>query len=278
VRDTAHAPVNGVIGVMPMLAATFAVSCALTWTLSIGRARALALDEPNQRSLHQRPVPRAGGVAIVAATVAAWLFLKAPVHASVMGAFVALCGLSFIDDLRSLPVSFRLMAHIAAAAVTIAALQPGLPLLMWLAALLGIAWMVNLYNFMDGSDGLAGGMAVIGFAFYGCAAWIGGDSIFAAANWAVSAAAAGFLVFNFHPARIFMGDSGSVPLGFIAAAFGLHGWAQQEWPWWFPLMGVYALGADNDAQTIILGTVAMLYMLAMLAVDAAWRTIAGPAE
>ena len=325
------------VAVPAVLAATFAFSCAATWTLSIGRARALALDEPNPRSLHQRPVPRTGGLAIVAATVCAWLLLEAPVHPIVIAAVAALCGLSLIDDVRSLPVSLRLIAHVAAAAATVAALDPSLPLLLWMAAILAIAWMINLYNFMDGSDGLAGGMAALGFFFYGIGAWIAGDGTFAAASWVVSAAAAGFLVFNFHPARIFMGDSGSVPVGFIAAAFGMQGWAEHDWPWWFPLMvfspfivdasvtlvrrlwqrqrvwqahrehyyqrlvqlgwghtrtalaeyalmalcgaaGVYALGADGDAQTIILGTVAMLYMLAMLAVDAAWRTIAGPAE
>lgn len=333
----AHASVNAVIGVPATLAATFALSCTMTWMLSTGRARALALDEPNQRSLHQRPIPRAGGLAIVAATVGAWLFLGTPVHAIVMAAFVVLCALSLIDDVRSLPVWLRLIAHIGAATATVAALQPQLPLLLWLAAILAVTWMINLYNFMDGSDGLAGGMATIGFFFYGCGAWMAGDAAFAAANWVVSAAAAGFLVFNIHPARIFMGDSGSVPLGFIAAAFGLQGWAEYDWPWWFPLMvfspfivdasvtlvrrlwqrqrvwhahrehyyqrlvqlgwghartayaeyalmalcgtaGVYALGADGDARTVILGTLAMLYMLAMLAVDAAWRTVAGSIE
>jgi UDP-N-acetylmuramyl pentapeptide phosphotransferase/UDP-N-acetylglucosamine-1-phosphate transferase len=242
-----------------------------------------------------------------------------------------------IDDVRSLPVWFRLIAHIAAATATVAALQPQLPLLLWLAAILAVTWMINLYNFMDGSDGLAGGMATIGFFFYGCGAWMAGDAAFAAANWILSAAAAGFLVFNFHPARIFMGDSGSVPLGYAAAAFGLYGWAEYDWPWWFPLVvfspfivdasvtlvrrlwqrqrvwqahrehyyqrlvqlgwghartafaeyalmalcgtaGLYALGAGGDARTVILGTLAMLYMLAMLAVDAAWRTVVGPTE
>jgi len=319
------------------LAVTFALSCVATWLLATTRARALALDEPNHRSLHQRAIPRTGGLAIVAATLSGWLMLDAPLHGVVMGTFIALCALSLVDDVRSLPVGLRLIAHLAAAAAAVAVLQPGLPLLLWLGAMLGIAWMTNLYNFMDGSDGLAGGMAMFGFFFYGWGAWSAGDAGFAAANWAVSAAAAGFLLFNFHPARIFMGDSGSVPLGFAAAAFGMHGWVERDWPVWFPLLvfspfivdatvtlvrrlwlrrrvwqahrehyyqrlvqlgwghartalaeyvamaicgpaGVYALTADRDAQTVILGSIAMLYMFAMLATDAAWRTIAGPAE
>lgn len=322
---------SALTGTVASLAAIFVLSCAATWLLATSRVRALALDEPNRRSLHQRPIPRTGGLAIVAGTGAGWLALDAPVHSVVMMCFIALSALSLLDDVRSLPVWLRLLAHLAAAAAMVAALQPGLPPLLWLAAMLAIAWMINLYNFMDGSDGLAGGMAAFGFLFYGCAAWMAGDAAFAAANWAVSAAAAGFLTLNFHPARIFMGDSGSVPLGFLAAAFGMQGWAQHHWPFWFPLLvfspfiadatvtlarrlwqrqrvwqahrehyyqrlvqlgwghsrtalaeyglmavcgvaGLYALDADADTQIVVLGMLAMLYLLAVLAVDAAWRT------
>jgi UDP-N-acetylmuramyl pentapeptide phosphotransferase/UDP-N-acetylglucosamine-1-phosphate transferase len=104
------------------------------------------------------------------------------------------------------------------------------------AATLAIAWMANLYNFMDGSDGLAGGMALFGFAAYGAAAWSAGSIEFALVNFSIAAAAAAFLVFNFHPARIFLGDAGAVPLGFLAAALGLIGWLQHDWTWWFPAL------------------------------------------
>ncbi|TAN81345.1 MAG: glycosyl transferase family 4, partial [Gallionella sp.] len=88
-------------------------------------------------------------------------------------------------------------------------------------------------NFMDGSDGLAGGMAMSGFGCYGVGAWLGGDGAFALLNFSVAAAALGFLFFNFHPAKIFMGDAGSIPLGFLAAALGVWGWQQGYWPFWF---------------------------------------------
>jgi UDP-N-acetylmuramyl pentapeptide phosphotransferase/UDP-N-acetylglucosamine-1-phosphate transferase len=102
--------------------------------------------------------------------------------------------------------------------------------------MLALTWMTNLYNFMDGSDGLAGGMTMFGFFFYGVAAWLAGSTAFALANFSVAAAAAAFLVFNFHPARIFMGDAGAVPLGFLAGAFGIMGWLEHAWPWWFPAL------------------------------------------
>src|SRR5258708_35696498 len=99
--------------------------------------------------------------------------------------------------------------HLLAAGIFLwpAAESSGAALLFVL--LLAIAWITNLYNFMDGSDGLAGGMAVIGFGTYGLAARLGGNLEFELLAWSISAASAGFLIFNFPPAKIFMGDVGS---------------------------------------------------------------------
>jgi UDP-N-acetylmuramyl pentapeptide phosphotransferase/UDP-N-acetylglucosamine-1-phosphate transferase len=101
---------------------------------------------------------------------------------------------------------------------------------------LAVAWITNLYNFMDGSDGLAGGMSMIGFATYAWAAVQDGDVGLAVLCVALSAASAGFLARNFPPARIFLGDVGSIPLGFLAASLGLLGWRNDHWPLWFPLL------------------------------------------
>ena len=99
-----------------------------------------------------------------------------------------------------------------------------------------VVWMTNLYNFMDGSDGLAGGMAVFGFGSYGLCAWFAQDAVLMSLCVVVAAAALGFLLFNFHPAKIFMGDAGSIPLGFLAAALGIWGWQRGDWPYWLPLL------------------------------------------
>jgi UDP-N-acetylmuramyl pentapeptide phosphotransferase/UDP-N-acetylglucosamine-1-phosphate transferase len=88
-------------------------------------------------------------------------------------------------------------------------------------SVLSIVWMTNLFNFMDGANGLAGGMAVFGFAAYALVASLAGQYDLAIWSACIAAAAVGFLVFNFDPARIFMGDVGSVPLGFLAAVLGL---------------------------------------------------------
>jgi UDP-N-acetylmuramyl pentapeptide phosphotransferase/UDP-N-acetylglucosamine-1-phosphate transferase len=102
-----------------------------------------------------------------------------------------------------------------------------------LALVLALGWMTNLYNFMDGSNGLAGGQALFGFAALG---WAAGDTPLAWTAWACVGAASGFLIFNFDPARVFMGDAGSIVLGFLAGALGLAGWQQGLWPLWFPLL------------------------------------------
>lgn len=197
--------------------------------------RRLALDAPNDRSLHAHPVPRTGGIAIVAG-VAVACALAQPGIAVTLGAALALAAVSFADDLLGLPTLARLAAHLAAASAVIAFELGYSEPVLFTIFLLAIAWFTNLYNFMDGSDGLAGGMAVIGFGAYAVAAQLSGAGPFAALCASVAAAAAGFLVFNFPPARLFMGDAGSVPLGFLAGALGVVGWSRGYWPIWFPLL------------------------------------------
>ncbi|HEX9179996.1 MAG TPA: glycosyltransferase family 4 protein [Burkholderiales bacterium] len=207
----------------------------VSWLLR-GRMRGLAMDRPNERSLHERPVPRTGGLAIMAGVVAGCVLVpKLPWVALLLA--LALGLLSFADDLRSLPVSVRFAAQLAAAgAFTLLNLAP-LPHALWaVPVVLGIVWVANLYNFMDGSDGLAGGMAVIGFGCLALAAVKGGDLGIATLCAVLAAASLGFLVHNFPPARVFMGDAGSVPLGFLAATLGYLGWGRGLWPAWFPVL------------------------------------------
>lgn len=215
------------------LTAFLAAALAVGWLCRPGAA-ALALDRPNARSLHSTPVPRTGGLGLALGLACAWPFTGAALPGPVWAGLAVVFSISLLDDLRGLPAAIRLAAHLAAAACAVYALidDPLSPAA--LLAVFAIGWMSNLYNFMDGSDGLAGGMAVAGFSAYALAAWDSGDSAFALANLAVAAAAGGFLIHNFHPARIFLGDAGSVPLGFLAAALGLAGWQQGLWNWWFP--------------------------------------------
>jgi UDP-N-acetylmuramyl pentapeptide phosphotransferase/UDP-N-acetylglucosamine-1-phosphate transferase len=145
---------------------------------------------------------------------------------------------SLLDDIYNLTVKQRLLTHLIAAAIVVLGsglfVQQGA--LIAIAVLLVTVWMTNLYNFMDGSNGLSGGMALFGFGTYGIAALLAHNTSFALLNFCITAAAASFLYFNFHPAKIFMGDSGSIPLGFLVAAMGVWGWQQGNWAAWFPLL------------------------------------------
>jgi UDP-N-acetylmuramyl pentapeptide phosphotransferase/UDP-N-acetylglucosamine-1-phosphate transferase len=203
----------------------FVVSCLGTRALVTLLRREATLDVPNQRSSHAVPTPRGGGIAIVGTIAVAWLalcvagFLPLLTSLVIVAAMLGLAAVSWIDDLRGLSPGVRLLAQIAAVAAGILVLPKGLVFQGWLppgldavaAALLWV-WFANLFNFMDGIDGIAGSEAAavaIGIAL------LAGDRLgLAAPAVAIAAAALGFLVWNWAPARIFMGDVGSVPLGY----------------------------------------------------------------
>ena len=243
------------------LAPALALAVALVLTGVLVRARwQWALDTPNERSLHSGVVPRTGGLAIMAAALAACVVIALSGGSlpllSILAPMAGLVALSLIDDRRGLPVRVRLPVHL------LAALWFALPLVLagggvgwiWLPVLvIGVAGFANLYNFMDGANGLAGGMGLFGFAAYGLALLgLGGgegDPALAAFCFALAAASAGFLCFNLR-GRIFMGDAGSVPLGFLAAAIGVYGWAAGHWSCWFPLL-VFAPFALDGTVTVL---------------------------
>ena len=219
----------------------------LRWLLR-GQLAKTTLDQPNHRSLHSTPTPRIGGIGVLAGILGggaaiAWLGTDLPVQlpALLLVLLALLGGFCFLDDCRGLSAALRLPVHLIVAAVWVVAARKigaddtvSWPVLLGLALALG--WMMNLYNFMDGSNGLAGGMAVFGFGAYGVAAWLAGQPALAALAFVVAAAALAFLFFNFDPARVFLGDVGSIPLGFLAGALGLWGWQAMTWPVWFPLL------------------------------------------
>ena len=198
-------------------------------------------DRPNERSLHQHPTPRVGGLGIAAGVLPFALFLGSPVLATVATCALFLLAVSLLDDFRSLPIEVRLPAHAAAALVAVLAASSAASPWPWgwpgaAAAVLAIVWATNLYNFMDGADGLAGGMGAIGFAAFGIAANDAGQAPLALFCIAIASACAGFLAHNVPPARVFMGDCGAIPLGFLAGALGLHGALAGAWPPWFPVL------------------------------------------
>jgi UDP-N-acetylmuramyl pentapeptide phosphotransferase/UDP-N-acetylglucosamine-1-phosphate transferase len=202
--------------------------------LKTGWAWSIAVDVPNHRSLHARPVPRVGGCGVMPVAVALMLLVAPSLHWLAIGAAI-LAIVSQVDDRRGLSVRVRFAAHIGVAALAAWAAGHGAAWPLGVLAVITLVWLINLYNFMDGINGLAGGMAVIGFAAYGLAA-LNEQAQLARAAAIVSGAVLGFLVLNFPRAKIFLGDAGSVPLGFLAGALGFWGWTAGVWPVWFPAL------------------------------------------
>ena len=216
-------------GVVLLAAAVLAaVSCLASGWLRGWLARRDIVDRPNARSSHHRPTPRGGGLAVVPLVALAWAlgtvaFGADPALGGIAALAVALAALSFRDDLKPMPVGVRLAAQAAAvgAGLTLLGDAPvlGGAVPLWADRLLaGLAWLwfVNLFNFMDGIDALAGVEALVIALGLVAVAWLQGAAL--AVWWpplALAAAVAGFLVWNWPPARLFLGDAGSVGLGFL---------------------------------------------------------------
>ena len=228
---------------------------ALRLLLRTGR---LPVDVPNARSLHQLPIPRGGGVAVWAGVLAGTAWLPEP--QPWLWPLLLLIAVSLWDDRRGVSAALRLLFQAVAAGVWIWASGLGGGVAAICVAIVLIVWMANLYNFMDGSDGLAATMTVIGVGAYAIAAARAGAAD-ASVLVAVVAATVPFLAMNWPPARIMLGDVGAVPLGFLVAVFGIGGWLAHWWPAWFPVLVFLPFIAD---ATLTLGR-------RMLAGKAVWK-------
>lgn len=214
------------------------------------------IDRPNERSLHQAPVPRAGGWAIFAGWAAALPLAGPPPgftgasYAILLTALAVLFVVSLADDFRGVSPLWRILVQaIAALALSfaLAGFDPHSAAFV-AAGTVALVAATNFFNFMDGSDGLSGTMAVCGFAAFAAACALAGA---AWAPWfALALACLPFLARNLPPARLFLGDAGSVPLGFAAGAGGIAGVVAGIWPAWFPLLVFLPFLADASVTLV----------------------------
>lgn len=218
-----------------------AAALLLSWLLA-SRVRLYALDKlvdiPNERSSHSSPTPRGGGLAIVItvlggivlAGIMRWITLDLTLALAGGGAMIAAVG--WIDDHRDVPARIRFAVQVAAAAWAIYWLH-GIPslsigdasvhlgLLGTILGILGIVWAINLYNFVDGIDGLAAGEAISTGTIGGLILLATGHTGLAMIALLIAAANAGFLPLNWAPAKLFMGDVGSGTLGYLFAGLSI---------------------------------------------------------
>jgi Fuc2NAc and GlcNAc transferase len=218
---------------MPALTATIAFAAAAAasavlveavrrWCIARG-----LYDPVTPRSSHSKPTPRLGGVAIVFVSLAGMVYAGTRL-APLAVAFLLMALVGLRDDLKPVPARVRLLFQIAAAMIVVAGCgffrSVGEFSLGWFGAVVTCIWivgMMNAFNFMDGIDGIAGGQALVA-AIGWCliALRLGDTSLFLLAGW-IGAAVLGFLIHNWWPARIFMGDSASAPLGLLFASLPL---------------------------------------------------------
>lgn len=244
------------------------LSLAMAW-LGTGALRRYALqrslmDIPNDRSSHSVPTPRGGGVAIVLACLMVWtgLFATGSVGfafwCGILGAGLMIAITGFVDDHGHVSAGWRLVLHFFAVSWGVywigVGLQPSLlgwsvssPWIVWPLVVLTLVWLLNLYNFMDGIDGIASLEAVsvcLGIALLSLITPLGAGEALASltsVTLTLAAACLGFALWNFPRARIFMGDAGS---GFIGLSLGvlILAYAVQNWTWfwcWMILLGVF---------------------------------------
>jgi Fuc2NAc and GlcNAc transferase len=199
------------------------------------------IDIPNDRSLHSQPKPRGGGlgiacfglIGVLGAELGFWKWL-------LLGASLLVALIGWIDDSGGLRARIRLVVHSIAALMVLGFLPDVISLHLGLLELSGvwllipaflmIVWMLNLYNFMDGIDGLAGAEAIIGGAVLSVLSYYLGARDLALIYLTIASASLGFLCLNWPPAKIFMGDVGSGFLGFVFGALAIRGEITKQLP------------------------------------------------
>lgn len=218
-----------------LLFAAFLLALIVTEGVRRIAARFALIDVPVDRSLHTTPVPRGGGLGITVAVIVvtfAWMMSEPtpPELVPLLAASALAAALGFWDDKRGLTALFRLSVQFNLAILLLAGFLFYFPaesfdrifgfiLPIWISLpilAIAIVWVTNLYNFMDGSDGLAGSQSATVFLALTILSVFKGDPEAAAVCSIISAASVGFLFRNWQPAKIFMGDVGSIFLGFIA--------------------------------------------------------------
>lgn len=247
------------------MTAALVVFFVLSYLLT-GIVRKLALtnrllDVPNDRSSHLMPTPSGGGIAIVACWLAGSILaaivdvVEWQLLVSVLPPALAIASISLVDDKIGVPAGPRMLVHLLSAGWFIA-LNQGLPsfelplldnapLAMTAVCVIGLVWLTNLYNFMDGIDGIAGVQAVFFNTAMSGLSFITGAQDVAAMSAILAVSCAGFLIWNWPPARIFMGDTGSSCLGFVMGAMAIYVSMRTDTSvWiWVILLGVFLADA-----------------------------------
>ncbi|MDT8408643.1 MAG: glycosyltransferase family 4 protein [Wenzhouxiangellaceae bacterium] len=241
----------------------FPATVALTMLVRRYSLHAGLIDQPGERRSHDRPVARGGGLAIAMTLLLAWPFLQlsSPLLAAFLIGVVVTAAMGFVDDHRPLPVRWRLPFQALLAVVTVLCVGPvdaigvaGTSVsLVWLwtpMAIVALVWMMNLFNFMDGSDGLAATQAIFSSALFAAAFFYAGENELGWLAVLCVSACAGFLVWNWPRALVFLGDAGSLLLGWILGFLALAGTLTESVSVWLSFIIVSPFVVDATATLL----------------------------
>ena len=244
---------------MVVATVAFALAAAATPAMRRVAIRLGVLDRPSSRKEHASPVPLLGGLGIWGAVVGSLLLL--PEGSGVVQLAAILLGASWIslsglcDDRFGLPPWLKLLAQLIAAAVlVVAGVHVALPGPDWLDIAITLLWVLgitNAFNLLDNMDGLASGVGAVAAACFVVMSSMNGQLLVGALAAAVLGACLGFLAYNFNPARIFMGDSGSLFLGFVLAAVGIKLRFPTNTVWVTWMVPVLVLGVPIFDTTLV---------------------------
>jgi Fuc2NAc and GlcNAc transferase len=246
---------------MQLLACLVLLTILSYFSIGLYRAYALKkdiLDHPNHRSTHQRSTPRGGGIvflvlwSVFLLTLYFFNMIKIRYLLSFLPAVALIGTTGFCDDRHHVRVRWRLLFQLLAVVYTLfliggfPSIYVGIGVIHWgwfghIFIALALLWSINLYNFMDGIDGLAAIEALFVFGFGGYFIWHAGGISLAWAAWGIAGIVFGFLCWNKPPAKIFMGDAGSTLLGFLVGLFAIIGEIKYRVPalLWVILYGVF---------------------------------------
>lgn len=229
---------------------TFLLTLLITFTVStlmvpivIKLANKIgAVDVPNGRKVHKQPIPRIGGVAIYVAFVVGFFFILSytNLNISILVAASVIAITGFIDDKFQIKPWQKLVGQFLAALIvifdglhinylTIPFVEQSIPINTWIAIPISLIWIIgvtNAVNLIDGLDGLASGVTIIASLSIFIMSLIMGNIVIALLALALIGSVLGFLIYNFYPAKIFMGDTGSLLLGFLLAVFSIFNFKQ----------------------------------------------------
>jgi UDP-GlcNAc:undecaprenyl-phosphate GlcNAc-1-phosphate transferase len=220
----------GLVFILALFSAMFVIPRLANIASAIG-----LLDEPNGRKIHVIPRPLVGGIGIViAATFSCLVFVHWDGFRGLFVGLALLLLIGFLDDFQELESSKKFLAQIGATILMIYftkthlrtfgdlvglgdVVVPGPVFFGWCVTVFCVVGVINAVNMIDGLDGLAGGISLIAFLTFACHAWLGDQYVFLLINLALAGGVLGFLWFNWYPAKVFMGDAGSLSLGFALA-------------------------------------------------------------